>query len=458
MPFNISQDITGIMAFLEGLLSFFSPCVLPLLPVYLSFLAGGTASKDEEGNVIYKRSTVAFNTFFFVLGIASTFFILSLGVTGLGLFFSHNRKLLSIIGGVIVIIFGLWQLFFYGTKYGSNKEARIHIKRKGSGPFMSFLLGFTFSFSWTPCIGPILASILIVAASSSSGIYLLLLYALGFIIPFVLLGLFASAFTSFFKKHMNIVKYTVRIGAILMIALGLLMIFGNLDTNNSQDTELEMKDLAIDFIENETSIELESEKVEEPTTSEETTSISEEDILEENESIEVVANDSEETPNENADEEVIEECDLDHFNYSFLDQYGKVHKLSSYKGKTVFINFWATWCGPCKSEMPEIETLYNKYKDSDVVILSVAFPNIGREGSGESIKEFMKENGYTYPVLLDSKGVLSSELGISAFPTTIMVGASGNFYGYLTGAMTLETMESIISQTINGDRDKYNIE
>ena len=122
MNFSFVSDISAFASFLEGVLSFFSPCVLPLLPVYFSFLSGGNAERDENGEIIYKRSKVVINTLFFVLGISLTFFILSLGVKGVGKVFSSNSQLFSIIGGAIVIIFGIWQLVFYGTKYGAKKE------------------------------------------------------------------------------------------------------------------------------------------------------------------------------------------------------------------------------------------------------------------------------------------------------------------------------------------------
>ena len=140
MNFSFVSDISAFASFLEGVLSFFSPCVLPLLPVYFSFLSGGNAERDENGEIIYKRSKVAINTLFFVFGISLTFFILSLGVKGVGKIFSSTSQLFSIIGGAIVIIFGIWQLVFYGTKYGANKEKRININtNRAKGPLLSFL-------------------------------------------------------------------------------------------------------------------------------------------------------------------------------------------------------------------------------------------------------------------------------------------------------------------------------
>ena len=463
------SEITVFASFLEGVLSFFSPCVLPLLPVYFSFLSGGNAERNEKGEIVYKRGRVLLNTFFFVLGISLTFFILSLGVKGIGRIFSRNTRLFSVIGGAVIIVFGAFQLFFYGTKYGAKKEKRIKIDTyKANGPLLSFLLGFSFSFSWTPCIGPILSSVLIMASSSLKGELYLVLYALGFTIPFILLGFFTSSLLHFFQKYKSVVKYSVRIGAVIMILLGIIMIVTSIP-KESEEVMIEEELLIEDYKEEV----IETEKAAEPQINEETvssidieeeyptieeTEIEEESLAKEEinpteeytEIVEEVTEEKEEVVNTEKKAVVEEKCDLDYLDFAFLDQYGRIHRLSSYKGKVIFLNAWATWCGPCKSEMPEIEELYNKYKDSeDVVILSVAFPQKNGEGNIAYIKSFMKENGYTYPVLFDTSAKLSSSLGISAFPTTFFFNKKGNIYGYIPGAMSLEKMEMAIEQTLS---------
>ena len=136
------------------------------------------------------------------------------------------------------------------------------------------------------------------------------------------------------------------------------------------------------------------------------------------------------------------------------DQYGNTHNLDDYKGKVVFLNFWATWCGPCRNEMPEIQKLYEEYaqkgEEAEVVILGVAGPGVGQEGTVSEITDFMKENGYTYPVLMDETGEMFEWYGISAFPTTYMIDRDGNLYGYVTGQLTEDIMRSIIDQTLEG--------
>ena len=115
------------------------------------------------------------------------------------------------------------------------------------------------------------------------------------------------------------------------------------------------------------------------------------------------------------------------------------------------MNFWATWCGPCRSEMPEIQELYEKYgqNEEELVVLGVATPNLGREGSAEDIAKFLKDQGYTFPTVMDDTGFISAMYGISAYPTTFMIDVNGNVYGYVASALTGDIMESIVQQTMD---------
>ena len=135
---------------------------------------------------------------------------------------------------------------------------------------------------------------------------------------------------------------------------------------------------------------------------------------------------------------------------TLTDQYGNTHTLSDYRGKVVFLNFWATWCPPCREEMPYIQEIYEETMeddDTDLVILSVAAPNQGRETSEKGIRSFLDENGYTYPVLMDYDGSVLLDYYVASYPTTFMIDTRGNIYGYVPGAMTKEIMEEIIRQT-----------
>lgn len=225
MGFTIETGISGVTVFLQGLLSFFSPCVLPL---YIGYLAGGAKTVDEDGAIHYWRSKVIVNTLFFVLGVSFAFFLLGFGFTAVGKFFSGNRVLFARIGGVLVILFGVFQLF------GSNVFTREHrlpfrLSRFSMNPAVALILGFTFSFAWTPCVGPALTSVLLMASSASSsavGYALIGVYTLGFVIPFLAVGLFTGAILDFFKRHQRVVKYTVKTGGVLMILMGIMMLTG----------------------------------------------------------------------------------------------------------------------------------------------------------------------------------------------------------------------------------------
>ncbi len=417
MGFNIETSVPILTVFIQGLLSFFSPCVLPLVPLYVSYLAGGAKTVEEDGTIRYRQGRVLVNTVFFVLGISFTFFILGLGFNALGRFFSDNRIWFARISGIIMILFGVYQLGVFGQSKVLGKEHRLlfRLDRLAMGPLPALLLGFTFSFAWTPCVGPTLGSVLLMAGSSGSmakGFALIGVYTIGFILPFLAVGLFTGTVLNFFKKHRNVVKYTAKIGAVLLILMGVMTLTGMMNGFTSYLSQFgggqESASSAVSAA---------------PDTSEESSSASQEPAFP--------------APD-----------------FTLTDQYGKQHKLSDFKGKTVFLNFWATWCGPCRSEMPEIQALYEKYgkNEKDLIVLGVAGPNQGNEGSTASIKKFLKDKRYTFPVVMDESGDVFAEYGIRAFPTTFMIDKEGNIFGYVESALTGDVMESIVQQTMSGKR------
>mgnify|MGYP001048951635 CR=1 FL=1 len=230
MNLSIETGIPALTVFLQGLLSFFSPCVLPLVPLYVSYLAGG-AKTGPDGALSYPRGRVMINTFCFVLGVSFAFFSLGLGFSALGRFFSGNRMLFARISGILMIFLGIYQTGFLGKSQKLEQEKRFHLRldKLPMNPFVAWLLGFTFSFAWTPCVGPALASVLLMvstAASPASGYLLIGVYTLGFVIPFLLVGLFTSRVLEFFKRHGKVMAYSVKIGAVLMILLGVMTLTG----------------------------------------------------------------------------------------------------------------------------------------------------------------------------------------------------------------------------------------
>ncbi|HBG4196946.1 TPA: cytochrome c biogenesis protein/redoxin [Clostridioides difficile] len=417
------QNVNLFLVFVEGIVSFFSPCILPILPIYLSILSNSSVENLKEGKTSFK------NTIFFALGISTTFFILGSSVKVLSMFFNENKDLIMFIGGIIIIIMGL---FYMGIIKSSilNREKRFNVKFKEMRAITAFLLGFTFSFGWTPCIGPILASVLVMVSSSSNHLsanLLIAVYTIGFILPFIITAMFYSKLFKTIDKIKSNMEIIKKIGGIILIVSGILMMvngFGSISKhfNTSQNSKIESKQ--------------EENKRENSTDKEENSD----------------GNDSQkDSNNENNDKGSNDEDRIKSIDFTLTDQYGKTHKLSDYEGKVVFLNFWATWCPPCKEEMPYIEQLYKDYNknNDDVVILGVASPNLGREGSREHVVNFLKDQGYTFPVVLDEDGALAYQYGINAFPTTFIIDKEGYVTQYIPGAMDKATMASFIENQRN---------
>lgn len=188
MGLSLETSVPVLTVFLQGLLSFFSPCVLPLVPLYVSYLAGGARDVDSDGNIRYPRGRVLVNTLFFVVGISFTFFLLGFGFTALGSFFRSNQTWFARISGIIMILFGLYQFGVFGRSGALEREHRLpfRLDRWAMNPLVALVLGFTFSFAWTPCVGPTLGSVLLMASSAGSaarGFLLIAVYTLGFVVP-----------------------------------------------------------------------------------------------------------------------------------------------------------------------------------------------------------------------------------------------------------------------------------
>lgn len=385
----MATHISLALVFVEGLVSFLSPCVLPIIPIYMGYLAGNSNEKRNS------NKKVLLFTISFIFGILLAIFLMNASINLLQSFLKEHMTLFVRIGGILIVLLGLYQLGFIKINF-LQRTFRFSLKTDNKMNVMvAFIMGFTFSFAWTPCIGPALSSILLLAASSGDFWYsnfLMIIYAFGFTLPFLVLGLFTNKALNWLNSHRDIVKYTTKIGAVILIIFGLMMFSGKLNTISNYMSPSQGQ---------------------------------------------VSTNQA-----ENSDDSV-------NYGNALLNQDDKPISLADYHGKVVFLNFWATWCPPCQREMPEIQKLSEKYQNSeDIAILTVVMPG-GQEMDAAGIKKFLKEKGFTMPVIFDD-GRLSSSFQITSLPTTYMFDRDGNVYGSVVGQLSSDMMENIIDRTLKG--------
>lgn len=385
------ENLQVITIFIEGIISFFSPCIIPLIPLYMSYLAGSAKTKNKDGTITYKRTTTLIHTLFFVLGISASFFILGISFTALGQFFNESRDILLLVCGAIIITMGLFQTGLIKIPFLQKErkiEAKINLKK--INPFMAFVLGFLFSFAWTPCVGPALSSVLMLASSKESmliGNLYVLVYAMGFIIPFLILGLFTTEALNLLKKHQNFLTKLVKLGGILLIGIGCVLIYNGIeafpeqkansctDSGCGTDSNITLTN-PVDFT-------------------------------------------------------------LPNLNNTLI-------KLSDYQDKTVFLNFWSMTCNICKEELESIEKLFQEYQNKDVIILTII--NLNHDHTPlETVENFIKEKGYTFPVLIDESGEVFNHYYVTSYPNSFII-KDNEIKIKVPGALSYEDLKNTIEK------------
>ncbi len=405
------QHISILMVFMEGVLSFLSPCVLPLLPVYMGYLIGS----DVNNKQIRKKRFVIFFTLSFIFGIFTAILLMNISITLISSFFRDHMSVFIKVGGILIIVLGLFQLGFFKSNFlGKTRRLPFTVKKE-MNLLLAFLMGFTFSFAWTPCIGPALSSILLLANSSQNfwmSNFLMVIYALGLTIPFLLIGIFTDSILNWLSNHKSIMNYTVKLGAIILIFFGVSMVSGKMNFISNYMTQSSNNAM----------------------------------IKDKNEDKKEDGGENKDEKNSEQEKALLQQLG----SYELKDQHDKIIKLDDYKGKVVFLNFWATWCPPCRGELPNIQKLYEKYRsDKHVAILTIVYPG-GQEKGESDLKEFISDNALTVPVLFDD-GFIYSTFGIGSMPTTFMLDKEVKPYGYIEGALTMEMMENMILKTLNAN-------
>jgi cytochrome c-type biogenesis protein len=390
-------NITIWVAFLAGLLSFLSPCVLPLVPGYVSLISGVSIDHLKDGSESPRnaRRAVILNSIAFNIGLSMIF--LSLGVLAglLGRTVTANPWF-RIIGGIVIIAFGFQLMGF--LKIGAlYKDTRFFSQQKPRGMLGSMTLGMAFAAGWTPCIGPILGGIIGLAATSGNwktGLFLSCFYAAGLALPFLLTGLGINKFLGFyskFRKHLHKVEV---VSGVMLISIGLLIATNKVAVINAW---------LVAWLPNpEAAINLEGSGAA---------------TLPPIEASQIVPAPAVELKN----------------------LAGETVRLSDLRGRVVFLNFWATWCVPCRTEIPEINAMHRDLEAQGLTVVGASW-----DDSISDIQQFQESIKIDYPVWLDSNGVGAEFGGIQSFPTTFIIDREGRIRYKVSGQRNRATFEAAV--------------
>ncbi len=395
--------ITAGSLFLEGLLSFFSPCVLPLIPLYFAYLTKGASYTDEEGNTQYDRIRTMILTVGFVLGICTVFAMAGLAASALRTFFADYRVLFEVIGGMILIfmalsVFGIIQIPLLSKFSPSSVQA-------GSMSFFkAWLFGFTVSFAWSPCVGPMLAQAVLQASqaeTAAAGWMYLGCYTLGFIVIFLAAGLFTNEVLRFIRKYRSVVRFTGILSGLVVGGMGVYLL-----VSGTQDYTRLLKGNTV---------------IPDETAEQETDPAAED-----------------------------EAATTDQYDFELPDIYGNTVSLKNFKGQTIVLDFYETWCTYCNESLG---TLAKADAMDDVKVLMIVTPSLGSEKTKEGIRLFLEKQGYEFHLVYDEDGTVSRQFGISGYPTTYFIRPDGEYYGYMPGYMPEDNFLAIIEECRNSDAD-----
>ena len=388
-----------LIAFAGGLLSFLSPCVLPLVPGYLSLMSGVSIDhlKGEGGSRSAARRAVIINSIAFNCGLSVIF--LALGATA-GLVGSAiiTNAWVRIIGGLVIIVFGLHLIGILKIKY-LYRDTRQFSSEKPRGVLGSLTLGIAFAAGWTPCIGPILGGIIGLAATSGGwkgGLILAVFYSAGLAVPFLVTGLGINQFLGFYSKFRQHLHKVEVVSGVILISIGLLIATGYSSLLASSRLAGWLPNL-------ETWINIKGPTPPPP-------------------------------PPTNA-----KFTPAPDVQFEALD--GKPFRLSSLRGRVVLLNFWATWCQPCRAEIPEFNALQ---RDLEPKGLSVVGVSVSPVDTADSIRSFQKDIRQDYTVLRGAEEIGSQFGNGPGLPVTYVLDREGRIRQKFIGPQTRENFEAAL--------------
>lgn len=400
------STITYIGVLVAGFVAFFSPCIIPLLPVYLARFTANAITEplahgEETPGTAFPAAKLhyflrqMFQTLVFVLGLGTAFILMGFGAGALGTVI--DGRIPAVIGGFIIVLLGMHQAEFI-TIPVLNREKKVTASTK-AGTGGSWLLGFTYSFGWTPCVGPILATVLVLSTQGNTAFYgatLMAVFTLGLAIPFLLFTIFTTSFSGLIRKKAHLLPHIKQLGGSVLIAVGIWMAISNLSAMSRISTTLQ------------------------------NTSVNEASD---------VANQAGEA------EQAAGSVEID---FTLQDLAGNSVTLSDYSGDRIYLKFWASWCPSCVANLSAFDAFYaNQASVDGVTIFTVVAPGAHGEMDAESFKAWFSERGHSFPVLLDEGGAVTAMYGIQAYPTNIFITTDGKIALAQPGSINEDDIENI---------------
>ena len=395
--------INILIAFAGGLLSFLSPCVLPLVPGYISLMSGVSIDHLKGESASASRRAVIANSLAFNAGLSVIFLALG-GTAGLLGAAIINNVWVRVIGGLVIIVFGLHLIGLLKIKY-LYKDTRQFSNEKPRGMLGSLTLGIAFAAGWTPCIGPILGGIIGLAATSGGwkgGLLLSAFYSAGLAVPFLLTGLGINQFLSFysrFRQHLHKVEV---VSGIILILIGILVM-------SNRVTLLASSRLAAWLPDWESRLKLNRSEPPPPATTSLTNLKVAPDV-------------------------------------QFTKMDGGALRISELRGQVVLLNFWATWCVPCRSEMPEFNQMERDLSSRGLAVIGASVSPLD---TPDVIRSFQKDVKQDYTVVRGPEEIGNQFGNGPGLPVTHILDRQGRIRQTFFGPQSRETFESIIKPLLD---------
>ena len=397
-------DLSKIIPlFLEGMATFFSPCVLPIIPLYVAYLTNWATKHKGENDEKISYGKFILLTLVFIAGVSVIFFVAAFSSSVLSQWLTKYSLVLEFVASFVIILFALYYLGVISIPwFNQTHKLGLKLDMSKGGYLSAFLLGFLFSFGWTPCIGPMLGfafSVSLTGGNNTSAFIYVMSYAAGFMIMFVLLGIASKWVLSLLDKAKKIMPKIVLCAGVLMLVMGCVVFY-----------QASVKTVALQ--DNQSTVGTNNN----------------------------VAQQNPSANNNQSDETVLT---MEQVNFTLEDKEGNEVSLTDYKGKKTLVMFFGTWCGYCRMELPELQ----KYADThdDLNILLVSHPDSGiNDETKEVIDRFMEENDYTLDYVYDYGGAVSTYFTQGSFPSNFFFNSDGTLLGQLPGAMNSQQMSDII--------------